>query len=266
MQQANDFLEESAALYTLLQDCDEHVLAQATQFKGWTIEDVIGHLYFWNRAALLSLEDPEGFQTLFTPLATHLGAGGQLKPYEREALADCRGRDLLSAWHNQYQRTAAAFAKADPTARVAWAGPSMSARSSISARQMETWAHGQAVFDLLGMEREETDRIRNIVVLGVNTFQWAFKVRGETPPAEQPEVRLMAPSGELWVFGEVQPENSIQGTAVDFSRVVTQTRHVADTALIVSGEAAEAWMAQAQCFAGGASPPPEPGSRYRVRH
>ena len=43
----------------------------------------------------------------------------------------------------------------------------MSARSAISARQMETWAHGQEVFDVLGADREEHDRIRNIVVLGL---------------------------------------------------------------------------------------------------
>ena len=38
----------------------------------------------------------------------------------------------------------------------------MSARSSISARLMETWAHGQAVYDRLGVVRVDTDRIRNI--------------------------------------------------------------------------------------------------------
>ena len=60
-------------------------------------------------------------------------------------------------------------------------------------------AHGQEV-DALG-DREEHDRIRNIVVLGVNTFGWTFKVRNEAPPEPMPYVELVAPSGE---FGPVE--------------------------------------------------------------
>jgi uncharacterized protein (TIGR03084 family) len=65
---------------------------------------------------------------------------------------------------------AARFAAADPFARVPWVGPDMSVRSAITARLMETWAHGQAAYDLLGVVRRNTDRIRNIAVLGVNTY------------------------------------------------------------------------------------------------
>ena len=36
----------------------------------------------------------------------------------------------------------------DPKKRLKWAGPEMSARSSVTARQMETWAHGQELFDV----------------------------------------------------------------------------------------------------------------------
>ena len=37
-----------------------------------------------------------------------------------------------------FERMAADYGKADPKLRVKWAGPNMSARSSIKARQMET--------------------------------------------------------------------------------------------------------------------------------
>jgi len=43
---------------------------------------------------------------------------------------------------------------------------------------------------------------------------------------------------------------------------VTQTRHVSDTDLRVTGETATQWMAQAQCFAGPPEPPPAPGTRF----
>ena len=50
----------------------------------------------------------------------------------------------------------------------------MSARSKITARHMETWAHGQEVFDALGKDREEKDRIKNIVHMGVIAYGWTF--------------------------------------------------------------------------------------------
>ena len=140
----------------------------------------------------------------------------------------------------------------------------MSARSAISARQMETWAHGQEVFDVLGADREEYDRIRNIVVLGINTFGWTFKVRGETPPEPMPFVSLVSPGREVWTYGESQQGNFIQGDAVEFAQVVTQTRNIGDTSLTVVGNAASGWMSKAQCFAGGANSPPEKGSRFKA--
>jgi uncharacterized protein (TIGR03084 family) len=114
------------------------------------------------------------------------------------------------------------------------------------------------------MVRDESDRLRNIVVLGVNTYAWTFQVRGQPVPGPMPELRLMSPSGTVWQFGDPQQGSHIEGTAVEFCQVVTQTRHVADTALQVAGDVARAWMANAQCFAGAASTPPVPGSRYRV--
>jgi uncharacterized protein (TIGR03084 family) len=137
----------------------------------------------------------------------------------------------------------------------------MSARSFMSARQMETWAHGQAVYDLLGLERVEHDRIRNIAVMGVNTFGWTFKVHGRDEPADKPYVRLASPSGATWEWHDPAAGSRIEGSAVDFCRVVTQTRNVRDTRLAIVGETAWQWMDIAQCFAGPPERPPAPGSR-----
>lgn len=137
----------------------------------------------------------------------------------------------------------------------------MSARSAITARQMETWAHGFEVFDILGLIRTDTDRIKNIVVLGVNTFGWAHQVHGLDVPPDLPAIQLTAPSGAVWDLGG--QAGSITGSAVDFAAVVTQTRAVADTDLIVDGPIAETWMQNAQCFAGPPETPPAPGTRHR---
>jgi uncharacterized protein (TIGR03084 family) len=135
----------------------------------------------------------------------------------------------------------------------------MSVRTGITARLMETWAHGQAVYDLLGVERIDTDRIRNIAQLGVNTFGWTFKTNGQTPPEVVPYVRLVAPSGAVWTFNAPSDTDRIEGSATEFCQVVTQVRNIADTQLTVVGDAAQRWMSIAQCFAG----PPGEGRSAR---
>jgi len=51
----------------------------------------------------------------------------------------------------------------------------MSVRSCIIARQMETWAHAQAIFDVLGQTRTDADRLKNVAHIGVTTYSWSFK-------------------------------------------------------------------------------------------
>ncbi|MEX0286759.1 MAG: TIGR03084 family metal-binding protein [Paracoccaceae bacterium] len=260
MQQAQDFLAESDALAAILQDLPEAEWKRKTQFKDWTINDVIVHLYFWNRGADNSLVDPEAFQAMFARLMPAMQSG--LRPFENAEVSE-RGRALFDAWQGHYRDMAARWAEADPKTRVKWAGPDMSVRSSISARQMETWAHGQEVFDLLGQERQDADRISNVVMLGVNAFGWSHKVHGLDVPDHLPTLMLTAPSGAVWTYGE-DAENRIEGAATEFCQVVTQTRNIADTGLKVTGPVATQWMAKAQCFAGPPETPPAPGVRHVV--
>ncbi|MEM6817996.1 MAG: TIGR03084 family metal-binding protein [Pseudomonadota bacterium] len=260
MQEAIDFLEESRALHALIAEVGRERLHEATQFKGWTLRDVLQHLHVWNEMACLQIEDES---LLMTRLGQLMSNGGDLRRFERELRKDSQADALLSDWRAGFERTAERFAKVDPKARLQWAGPAMSARSSITARLMETWAHGQEIYDHLGVERQNTDRIRGIVVLGVNTFAWTYKARGAEPPGQLPRVELVSPTGDHWVFGEASKTNKISGAAEAFCQVVTQTRNIADTDLVVSGSVANDWMSKAQCFAGPPSVPPAPGTRFR---
>lgn len=263
MQQADDFLSESQTLFTLASTMDEAQLAGATLFKNWTVNEILRHLHVWNTMAFWQIDNETKLADTLTALMTAMGAGKTLRDFEAAFTDGLAGGALVAAWRAQAEKTATAFSDVDPKRRVKWAGPDMSARSSMTARQMETWAHGQAIFDLMGVEREETDRIRNIVVLGVNTFRWTYMVRSETPPETMPHLALTAPSGALWTFGEENDEERIEGLASEFCQVVTQTRNIADTALNVAGETAQDWMSKAQCFAGGVETPPPPGARRR---
>lgn len=259
--QAADFRAECHDLHAVLATAPAAAWQQPTQFKGWTFDDIVGHLHFSDHAAALAARSRDDVQALFRDVHAARVAGISFAEYTRRWLQGCSGAALLERWREHAEQLADTYAGFSPEHRLAWAGPDMSARSFMSARQMETWAHGQAVYDLLGVERVEHDRLRNIAMMGINTFGWTFKVHGEAEPAEKPYVRLASPSGAVWEWHDAHAGSRIEGTAVDFCRVVTQTRNVRDTQLVVTGASAQRWMAIAQCFAGPPEQPPAPGTR-----
>ena len=264
MQQAIDFGDESDALYKLLAPLTEEDFNKSTLFKDWSANDILAHLHYFNYLADLSLNDEERFLREYGEMRAARDAGETMVEATDRLLGGVKGHALLTLWHDYYPKMTERFAAADPKKRLKWAGPDMSVRSSITARLMETWAHGQAIYDLLGVNRVNQDRIKNIVIIGINTFGWTFINRGEEVPTDIPYVRLKAPSGEIWEWNEPSADNFIEGLAEEFCQVVTQTRNIADTNLNVAGDTAIRWMAVAQCFAGPARTPPAPGVRRQT--
>ncbi len=261
IQQAIDFRDESEALYALLESLKDEDFEQVTQFKNWKINDVLTHLHIWNWAADLTLKDSAGFDEFLQQVASYV-AKGSIREFENEWIKGLKNRELLNEWHTFCLTMSDRYAAANPKARVKWAGPDMSVRSKITARLMETWAHGQEIYDLLGVKRVDKDRIKNIALLGVNTFGWTFACRGLEAPGSAPYVRLTAPSGDIWEWNEPSEENRVEGVATEFCQVVAQVRSLADTDLIVKGDVATRWMSIAQCFAGPPEAPPAPGTRF----
>ncbi|MCF6263818.1 MAG: TIGR03084 family metal-binding protein [Xanthomonadales bacterium] len=261
--QPGDFKDESEALYALINNAPGDIMARTTGFKGWRVEHIIGHLHMWNWAADLSLHDRGVFTKFYLKAGPAVQAKG-LRAFEDKWLDGLSGRELLETWREFYLKMAERFAEADPKFRVKWGGPEMSVRSSITARLMETWAHGLAVYDVLGTVRQDHERIKNIAVLGVNTFGWTFINRKLDIPKQTPYVRLTSPSGAVWEWSDPDNGNCVQGDASEFCQVVTQTRNIADTNLQVSGDAALKWMEIAQCFAGPPEDQPAPGTRHCV--
>jgi uncharacterized protein (TIGR03084 family) len=265
MQQATDFRDESEALAALVAPLSNAEYETPTQFKRWSINNILRHLHVWNIAADLSLTDEAAFADFIRQMAAGI-RGGRLPDFEAAYLDNLSGQKLLETWADTFKNVAQHFGDADPKHRVKWVGPDMSAISSITARLMETWSHAQAIYDVLGVKRIDTDRIGNIVRLGVNTFSFTWKNRRVEPPGPMPRLRLTAPSGALWEYGanEQGGEDLIAGRATEFCQVVTQCRNIADTSLAVSGNVAKQWMAVAQCFAGPPQNPPAPGIRFRL--
>jgi len=269
VEQCDAFLAETEALAALVERLGAArgpaVHRAETGFKAWTVDEILQHLHLFNVMAHLALTDPERFRADYAVLDAHRKGGDSFPQATAKMVPGLTGTALIRAWREAAGRMAAAYAAADPKARVPWVGPDMSVRSAVTARLMETWAHGQAIWDLAGEVRADRDHIRNIAHLGVATYGWTFANRGLPVPAPQPFVRLTAPSGAVWEWGAASAAERVEGSATEFCQVVAQTRNVADTALQVTGANAAAWMAMAQCFAGAPHDPPAPGSRGIAR-
>lgn len=232
-----------------------------TPFKQWTPWDVIAHLYLSDQLARVSLRSRADFGTEIAPLLAAVEARTPLRDFARQRFAGIDGPSLLAAWSETLCSLCADLESADPGARLAWIGGEMGVRSFATARYMETWAHAQDIFDLLGRKRSYTDDIQAIATLGARTFAFSFRNRGLPVPQPLPYLRLTAPSGAIWEWNEASDTDRVEGLASEFCHVVTQNRNVADTALRVVGNSARQWMAIAQCFAGPPETPPTPGTR-----
>ena len=263
--EAMDFKADCDQIHDLLKTRSEEVFDKETLFKSWRIGDIIRHLHLWNIAADMSLNAPDKFKTFITEAMEKMNAGAGHITFQNDYFNGQSSAEVFADWAAYYPDMAARFQNADPDKRVKWAGPDMSVRSCIIARQMEHWAHAQAIYDCLGVDRKNTDRVKNIAHIGVTTFSWSFRVRGKKPPAPKPFVKLTAPSGEIWSWNEKQEDNLVEGLAEEFSQVVTQCRNIADTGLVTTGPIAAEWMAHAQCFAGGSETPPAQGTRRKAR-
>jgi uncharacterized protein (TIGR03084 family) len=228
---------------------------------NWTVKDEICHLAYFDYTARLAATDPAAFQR---HLVEDLGRIKNMD--EATAITLAKGREmatgeLLAWWRQERRQLVEALVLLSPKDRLPWYGPPMSARSFASARLMETWAHGQDIYDVLGIARAASPGLRHIAHLGVTTFGWSFANRGMPVPETPVHVELTAPSGEIWSWGDEAAAQRISGPAVDFCLVAIQRRHVDDTALVVVGAVARKWMELAQCFAGPPTLGPAAGTR-----
>ena len=286
-----DLLAEHEALDTIVAELTDDQWATPTASPRWSVADQIAHLAFFDRSAALAITDPDGFATHLGELlgamapaspgtasdasgddaddhdrtdagndaGDEAGGGGDDRG-DQATLGEFRAMtpaELLAAWRTHRATLAEAAATLADDDRVAWYGPSMGAKSFLTARLMETWAHGQDIVDAVGAHRPATDRLRHIAQLGFITRGWSYLNRGLELPAGAVRLELTGPAGDTWVFGPDDADETVTGDALDFCLVVTQRRHLDDTALTV-GELGRDWLAIAQAFAGAATDGPAP--------
>ena len=255
-----DLIAEQDALDAIVAPLTPEQWSLPTPSARWSVGDQIAHLTYFDDAAVVAIADPDAFVTKMGELLA-AAAGGDVAMDEL-TLGSWRSRpaeDLLRSWRTNRRRLAEASLGLDESRRLPWYGPPMGAKSFLTARLMETWAHGQDVVDALAVHRQPSDRLVHIARLGFLTRGWSYSNRGLEQPTEAVRLELTSPSGATWTFGPDDATDSVSGAALDFCLVVTQRRHVNDTGLEATPLAIE-WLEIAQAFAG----PPTSGPAARI--
>ncbi|MEJ2888548.1 TIGR03084 family metal-binding protein [Actinomycetospora aeridis] len=255
----DDLDAERAAVMALVRELPRASWTLPTRAEPWTVRDQIAHLAWFDGAFARAVSTPAEFEA------------------ERDAITDVAdfmdrtlrevpevGPAALASWQDAARAFDRAARACDPSARLPWYGPSMSLRSAITSRMMETWAHGTDVADALDARLAPSERLRHVADLAVRARPQGYRVRG-LPVSETPVlVTLTGPSGTAWTWApgvsgvasqtssvrNATQTNSVVGDAEEFCLVLARRRHVDDTALEVSGDAAREWMEIGQAFAG----------------
>lgn len=242
-----DLADESAVLDARVAALSPPGWARPTPAPGWTIAHQIGHLAWTDDQALLAIRSPAEFTGTLRKASAVLG--GAVETGAEEGAQTPPG-ELLARWRQGRADVLRELEELPEGERIPWYGPPMSASSLVTARLMETWAHGLDVADALGQPRSITSRLRHVAHLGVRTRDYSFAVHGLAPPRAEYRVELVGPAGEVWTWGPDEATERLSGDALDFALLVTQRIHRDDTGLRAEGEGVRHWLDIAQAFAG----------------
>lgn len=240
----DDLRAETAVLDAVLSSAIDW--ATATPAAGWTVHDQVSHLAAFDDASIQALLDPEVF-------AEDVSTAGDPDAHTAAVAERYRGLpdDELLAWFRSARAELLDVLRGvDARARVPWYTTEMSAATLATSRLMETWAHGQDVYDALGAEHPAGRALRHVADLGVRTMAHSFEIHGLGAPGEAVRVELAGPMEERWTWGPADAPSSVRGDAVDFALVVTRRRHVSATGLVATGAVAERWLVIAQAYGG----------------
>src|SRR5882757_646589 len=246
MPEITELLDDLAAESADLDRCVAHLAPSEWQIvtpaPGWTVAHQIAHLAWTDKIALLSATAPGDFVMMLRDDLAHVGSVPDFIEAVAAEGAQTEPAELLARWRDGRSQLSAALAGVQPGVKMPWLGPPMGAASMITARLMETWAHGQDVADGLGIRREPTARIRHVAHIGVRARGYAFVVNGRQAPDVEVRVELKGPDGDTWTWGAVDSPERVTGPAIDFCHRVTQRRHRDDLALIADGPVADEWL------------------------
>ena len=250
-QLVHDLHDETAALLAMLEPLRPQDWSTLTPATPWTVLDQVTHLAAFDERQTMAITDPEGFST---QAAKELASTRNLVDAVRDDFASMEPSAVFS-WFSSVRATMVeALASTPPSTRIGWYGPSMGPVSALTARLMETWAHGYDIADALGVTPAPTARLRHIAELAYRARSFAFSAHDVAMPEAPLRFELTAPDGSTWTIGDDAAVAVVSGPALDLCLLAVQRRHHDDLDLEASNADAASWLAVAQAFAGPAGP------------
>lgn len=223
--------------------------SRSTPAVGWDVRDSVSHVCWVDEAATTAITDPDAFEQLRLRRRQELAAGYAGDIELGRELGDPRA--LLDRWRASRVALHDAATRADPKARVPWFGPPMGVASIVTARIMETWAHGVDVRDALRIPLAPSTRLRHVCHIGFGARAYAFSVHDVDDPGDPVRLVVHVPDGAgEWAWGPDDAADRIEGSALGVALVFTQRRHPSRTDVVATGPVATQWLSIAQAFAG----------------
>ena len=253
---ARDWDDESSGLESILRGLAAEDWNLPTPAAGWAVRHQVAHLTWTDKALHSALTAPDDFETLRARVAADAGA---VVGDAAEAGTGVAPGALLDGWVAGRRLTAGAILAAEPSRRIPWFGPPMGLAAAVTARIMETFAHGQDIRDALSLSPSPSPRLRHIAHLAVAARDYSFGINGLQAPTERIRVEL-SHDAESWSWGPEDAEQFVRGDALDFALLATRRRHRDDCDVRAQGVDAVQWLSIAQAYAG----PPGTG-RARLR-
>jgi uncharacterized protein (TIGR03084 family) len=246
-----DLRAEAAELDALLVTLDAPAWRLDTQSRGWTVAHQVGHLELTEKLMYTAAVDEDEFRRIAPLTRTRPDIDSA------EMARGDVGERRLAAWRASRNALLDVLAASPGDRRIPWVGPSMSVATAATARVMEIWAHGEDIYDAVGIRRAPTRRLRHIAHLAVAARDYSFINRGLTPPADPFRVEVHGPGGEVWCWGPEDAPQRVTGGAYDFALLATRRVHRADSRVLAVGPDAVRWLRTIQAYAG----PPGPRRR-----
>lgn len=241
-----DWHDETAGLESIFSELTPAEWQRPTPAAGWDIGHQIAHLTWTDEALLLAACSPAEFSALRDIVTADIEATVN----EAAAAGASVAPDvMLDNWVSGQRRTADVLAGIDPTQKLPWFGPPMGPAAAISARIMETFAHGQDVRDALGIPPIRSRRLRHIAHLAVAARPYSFHANGLQKPSGPVRVELDF-NGQIWTWGPENAAARVTGEALDFALMATRRRHWNDCDVRAAGNEAHEWLNVIQAYAG----------------
>jgi len=251
----DDLLNALAAqhdeLAALVDGCANGAWERPTRCAGWDVGAVLLHLAQIDELAATSargeLEPLEHglMSTTSEPAATVDGAAAASVDVERAVGGDA----IRQRWHAASKEMQAAFATADPHARVTWVTNQLSVQTLAATRLSECWIHTGDIASALDVDLAPTDRLRFVARLAWRTLPYAFEQAGLSMRGSV-ALELTAPNGDAWQFEpDTPPLTTITGTAAEFCDVAARRIDARDTSLVGVGPDAEAALRLVRTYA-----------------